>query len=892
MKKKVHIISHSHWDREWYLPYEQHHMHLIQLFDDLFEIIDTDPDFKSFHLDGQTISLDDYLQVKPENEAKLRKIVEEGKLKIGPFYILQDAFLTSSESNTRNALIGMQDVKRWNGQAPKVGYFPDTFGIYGQAPQMVKQFGFDVAAFGRGVKTTAFNNVVGHDDQFSSSFSEMWWEGADSSKVLGILFANWYSNGNEIPSEKEEAIKFWDQKLKDVELYASTRHLLMMNGCDHQPLQKDITKAIKLANELYPDYEFVHSDFETYMKDVQDEVPDTIGTIKGELTSQETAGWYTLANTASSRIYLKQLNTQVAKQLENIAEPLAAINYDLTGEYPFEQLNFAWKRYMQNHPHDSICGCSVDDVHEGMVPRFKDALEVGKFVANEAGTSLVNKIDTSMFPQDSKPFVVFNTTGSKKSGNVQIELEYKRIPFAKMGPPQAYFKLQEEEVPHFAVIDKDGKIVNAHIVDSQVRFGYDLPKDKFRQPYMARFVTVELNMQEMPEMSWQSFALVESNQVQTQTDLTGTNILENEYLVVEVATDGSLSIYNKETGRTYDDMLVFENVGDIGNEYIFFQPKDTGAILSTEFETKIKEVKANKVKSELLLETTMMIPVAAADTLLEEQMAVIEFRQRHSKRSDELAPLTIQTKVVLEAGSRQVKFTTNFNNQMKDHRLRVLFPTGTDTDNHVADSIYEVVERPNGVSKHWENPSNPQHQHAFASVYDNEHGVTVANFGLNEYEVQGTDNTIAVTIHRGTGELGDWGYFPTPEAQCIGEQTVEYAVAFHGDDEKSRLRTYHDAMNFQVPFSTWQTDVHSGSLATDNQYLSISGDAFALTALKAAEEGKGLVTRGYNLTDKEQTLSVKLGDKKAYLANLMEEKQADEVSDTLNPAEILTQVWS
>ena len=113
MKKTVHIISHSHWDREWYMAYEQHHMRLVDLFEDLFDVFENDPGFKSYHLDGQTISIDDYLEVCPENKDKVKRLVEEKKLFIGPFYILQDDFLISAEANARNMLVGIDESKRW-----------------------------------------------------------------------------------------------------------------------------------------------------------------------------------------------------------------------------------------------------------------------------------------------------------------------------------------------------------------------------------------------------------------------------------------------------------------------------------------------------------------------------------------------------------------------------------------------------------------------------------------------------------------------------------------------------------------------------------------------------------------------------------------------------------
>ncbi|RDC48910.1 alpha-mannosidase, partial [Acinetobacter sp. RIT592] len=224
MKKKVYIISHSHWDREWYMAYEQHHMRLVELMDDLLELFETDPDFNSFHLDGQTIILDDYLQVRPEKREAIQQAIDVGKLRIGPFYILQDDFLISSESNVRNMLIGMEESRKW-GTPVMLGYFPDTFGNMGQTPQMMKQVGLEAAAFGRGVKPIGFDNQVLEAENYSSQYSEMWWKGPDQTEIFGLLFANWYSNGNEIPAEKEAAIRFWDQKLADAEQYASTNHL-------------------------------------------------------------------------------------------------------------------------------------------------------------------------------------------------------------------------------------------------------------------------------------------------------------------------------------------------------------------------------------------------------------------------------------------------------------------------------------------------------------------------------------------------------------------------------------------------------------------------------------------------------------------------------------------
>lgn len=314
MKTTVHIISHSHWDREWYQSFEKHRMKLIELVDNILEKAENDPEFGGFFLDGQTIALDDYLEVRPEKREQVEKCVREGKIQTGPWYILQDEFLTSGEACVRNLQVGMQEAARY-GAIGNVGYFPDAFGNAGQMPQVLKQAGMDAVVFGRGVKPIGPNNEV-TGGQYESTYSEMMWASPDGTKLPGILFANWYNNGVEIPVDEAEAKVYWDKKLADARKFAATHQLLMMNGCDHQPLQKDITEAIRVARKLYPDIEFIHSDFKTYVKAMEKEISENFSTVKGELTSQETDGRWTLANTASSWMGLKVDNRAGETALE------------------------------------------------------------------------------------------------------------------------------------------------------------------------------------------------------------------------------------------------------------------------------------------------------------------------------------------------------------------------------------------------------------------------------------------------------------------------------------------------------------------------------------------------------------------------------------------------
>ena len=203
MKTTVHIISHSHWDREWYQSFESHRMKLIELVDNILDKAENDPEFGGFFLDGQVIAIDDYLEIRPEKRAQVEKCIREGKVQTGPWYILQDEFLTSGEACVRNLQVGMQEAEQY-GAVGNVGYFPDAFGNAGQMPQVLKQAGMDAVVFGRGVKPIGPNNEV-TGGQYESTYSEMMWASPDGTKLPGILFANWYNNGVEIPVDEAEA---------------------------------------------------------------------------------------------------------------------------------------------------------------------------------------------------------------------------------------------------------------------------------------------------------------------------------------------------------------------------------------------------------------------------------------------------------------------------------------------------------------------------------------------------------------------------------------------------------------------------------------------------------------------------------------------------------------
>lgn len=890
-KTVVHVISHTHWDREWYMPYEAHHVKLIQTIDTLIDTFASDPEFKSFYLDGQTIVVEDYLQVYPEKREIIQRLCDEGKLSLGPWYILQDEFLTSGEANVRNLQIGHRDAAKF-GPVSKIGYFPDSFGNMGQAAQILQQAGIGTAVFGRGVKATGFNNRVEDASGLESPYSELIWQSPDGSNVLGILFANWYNNGMEIPVEREAAKAYWDIRLARARQYASTRHLLLMNGCDHQPIQTDLSEALAVARELYPDCEFVHSSFDEYVQAIQEELPDDLTLTTGELRGQHTDGWYSLVNTASARVYIKQLNQQNQTLLENTAEPLAAIAHTLGKAYPHGLLQYAWKTLMQNHPHDSICGCSVDEVYHEMKTRFAKSIEVGNALVTDSAKFISDKVDTSVFAsygEQAVPFVVYNTSGYSGSDVVTVEVEWSRRFFNQSEDPVAvYNEVAARTHGQGYLVNAAGEVVAATAEDLGVRFGYELPGDKFRQPYMARAISLTFEAADLPALGLAAYAWIpaedsEIKQAASQNHpAAGGDTLENSYLRVQVEQDGSFSLLNKESGEVYTGLGVYEDVGDIGNEYIFKQPVGDTAITTRGTKAEIRLIENTAYRAVLEIRHILQIPASADDLLREEIETMLEFRQRKASRSTELVPLEILTTLSLESHSPALKVRTVIENTAKDHRLRVLLPSGVKSAVHFAGSVFEVAERQTVPAPEWENPSNCQHMQSFIDVHGEGRGLTAAGKGLNEYEVlQDEEGTIALTLLRCVGELGDWGVFHTPDAQCLGTNEAEWSLIPHQGGD-SRFEAYREAQRFAIPLTAAQTGVHAGELPPVHNFLAWEGAGLAFSNLKINEDSGDLMARWYNLSDTPSQLSVTPAtDAVLYSSNIMEERTEETLEQPL-----------
>ncbi len=835
MKKTVHIISHSHWDREWYLPFEQFRIRLVDLIDRTLDLLESETSgFHYFHMDGHVLLVDDYLQIKPEQEERVRRLVQAGKLFIGPWYVLQDAFLTSGEAQARNLQYGIRRAKELGG-VTMVGYFPDTFGNISQAPQLLHEFGIDNAVFGRGINAIAEENKVQNQGR-EGYHSELCWESPDGSRVISVFLANWYHNGMELPVEISEASGRAPVLLANVERFAATDQLLLMNGCDHQPVQSDVGKAIETLQAVKPGYRFIHSNFPQYMASIQQQ-SNKLQTVTGELTSQLTDGWTTLVNTASSRLYLKQWNCKVQRELERWVEPFTAIAWMLGDEYPAGFVRQAWLQLLQNHPHDSICGCSLDEVHEEMVIRFKKAWQISETLSLKALQSIAERIDTAAWvdllgvTQSSPkayPIVVFNPLPRLRNEWVEVDVD----------------SAMELSLHQFVLLNEAGLEVTCEIKDQGWVQGFTLPDDRFRIPWKKRRYSLRFWAKLVPGLGHRSFLWISRDQLATQPLLERLDqpieqtfcrladqqaIIENSYLSLLVDYDGSIMMTNKTNGKVYRDLLVLENTGDTGNEYTYIQAEGAVTITTKGVKALLEDV-STPTEARLRITHRMLLPVS---------------RQGRA-RANQLLEQPVELIISLSPEANRAVFELKLHNLVRDQRLRVLFPTDLETDDVYADAPFDVVKRAVKPWDGWTNPARCERMQNFVDISDGDDGVMVITEGLPEYEVlRDGRNTIAVTLLRSVGEIGDWNYFPTPEAQCLGPFRAQFAIVAHQG-------MYHEALREPVellsPLRAVTTGVHAGSLKPSASWLTLkpSAETMWFSSMKKAETFEGIQFRFVN----------------------------------------------
>lgn len=845
MKKILHIVPHTHWDREWYMSFEKHRMRLVELLDELIEKMEQDAGYKYFHLDGQTIAVEDYLEIRPQMKERLFKLIRENRIQVGPWYVLQDEYLTSGEANIRNMIEGLKFCKE-NGFEPVMsGYMPDAFGNISQLPQILKGFGIDNAVFGRGLWTILFDNKLPEGQEPTGK--ELLWQGADGSIVMGLMFGDWYNNATELPTGDDSLIKEKYEKLVDwLSLTAKTPHMLGMNGCDHQPVQLDLGESIDAANRIFGDaFEVRHSNLKDYVASVRP-YSDKFSHISGELNSQFTSGEGILVDTASTHIPIKQKNHRTQNMLYFKAEPMNVMSKLIGDKYRTDELRYAWKKLMQCHPHDSICCCSCDGVTSDIFKRIDMAYDVADYVFKEANSFISSSVNT----EDGTDInlIVFNTNPNAAADIADT----------------VFYSEDYLDAKDLSLINSVGDAVNCDIEYLGNKFTYTLPKRTFRKVNYLHSYRIKFPVKSLG-IGYSVYSIVNNGKLPDKTSniTVFQNGAENDFVSFVINENGTIDVTEKQTGRTFKGLNRFEDTGDCGNSYNYLQTGDKITRYSGE-NVSIELVENNSVSATYKITSVMDIPTGL---------------NGENNRSLETIPHVIDTFVTINSGIARIDVKTCFKNNSENHRLRALFDAEIKTDTVFAEGQFDVVKRSIEQWEGWKNPSNTQRMQSFFGLEDENGGLIVAGRGLNEYEIlRNGRNTMALTLLRSVGEMGDWGIFPTPDLQLKNtDMELNYSIIPYSAQNKAKA--YADAYSFSGEFlSAVQTDKHSGILENHCNFVDVKGEFLEFSAFKKQEEGENFILRICNVSESEQDAEILINDKyfsRLYITNLAENEESE-----------------
>lgn len=894
------VVNHTHWDREWYMPFQRYRVLLVDAVDHLLQILQERTDYINFTLDGQTVMVEDYLEVRPENRQKLADFVQSGRVGLGPWYVLPDEFLPSAESLIRNLLLGRKQMQELGAPSAQVGYLPDTFGHPAQLPQLLAGFDLDSMVIFRGVK---------------SDTSEFIWQAPDGTALLTIYLPGGYYNAMELA----RAPHYWlkeklQNSLEQLTHFATTNTVLLMNGCDHFEAQPDTQDFLDRANQLQSRVFLRQGTLVEYI--------DLIRQAKPELEVKQGEWRYNrpariTPGVLSARMYLKQADFRASISLERGAEPLQALAW-LTGhQHDTGLLGTAWRYLLQNHPHDSICGCSVDPVHKDGETRFRWAQEIATDLIERAATTLARfttegrmqrtptKDHTSDTPASAQSqttgFMVFNTLATPRTEIVRQQLHFLEpgINFKLVntnGQIVPFQELQRKPVkiqwdPQRRHYHCEGRVHPAVVVSPS-------PSDDSGERWQ-RWAGEEVEILFKANMPAGGYSVLKTEyldksaektrqtQLQNQAGVESGPTLENELVKLEVAPDGSFSLLDKRSGRYYGPLNVFRSEADRGDEYSFCPAENDPPVTSQNGQAKVKLVESGPLRTTLEIWLTLQVPARLSED--------------RTRRVTETVELPVCTRVSLSPGRRRVEISTSLENTASDHRLRVLFASGLYNETVDAQGQFMVMRRPvdlpleerQRVPEFDEEQEVSYHpQRAFVDVSDGQTGLAILNRGLPEYEAASSESGVwlELTLLRCVGWLSREDLstrykhagppLETPEAQCLGTHHFEYAIVPHqGDWLEGGVA--QEAEAYVTPVYGAPLNMGQPKFAAQRSFYRLEPVELLFSTCKRSEDGSALLLRAYNTAPYplEGILRLGLADTTVRWANLAER----DISETLTP---------
>jgi mannosylglycerate hydrolase len=893
--RQAFVVSHTHWDREWYLTFNRFRVNLVQTVGKVLDALEHDPEFKHFVLDGQTAVLEDYLEAMPGDRDRVRRLMTRGDLAVGPWYILPDEFLVSGEATARNLLYGRK-AARSLGPVQRVGYMPDSFGHVAQIPQILRLAGIDSFVFTRGLGSEA--------DSLGWLFS---WLAPDGSDVLAVNQCDGYCNAGGLglgelwhahtrrAIQPELAVAKVGALLEKMSARPGADPVLLNNGCDHFPPQKELGAVLAALLEAFPDTTFTHARFADFIEAARAGVPDRERPeFRGELLGGR--DHLILSGVWSTRMYLKQQNEICQNLLCRVVEPLCAMHTFLHGGvWPGGLLDLAWKELLRNHPHDSICGCSTDSVHKDMETRFAAVIQTGEQIT----ARLMDEISPMFGPhQDDDANAVITVANPLPVVRNEVVERLVVLPSGsrnldrlrlvdETGHPVPFRILDRRFLERFWGIDYRGELYcedQLDLLDTYLhRFGHRIiggPEDG--QSHDC-FLLVQFLAENLPAVGVRNYLLVDQAAASGTPPTVfrpvgarleqGRAILENKNLRVELHPDGTFDLKDLTCGREFHGLNLLEDTEDAGDEYDYC-PAETGlSIFAGGSEGKVK-----------ITDSSDLLVGAEAVFRLDLPRGLEKDRR---KRQQRMTNCDVTVRLTLRAGDDRVDVETAFHNRAYDHRLRAWFPTGIDTDEVLSDGHFMVNRRPlqrQGGSD-WTQPAPltwPQQD--WSALQDSGGGLAIFNRGLPEFQAwrDGDRGAVfALTLLRCVdwlsrddlatrNNLNAGPTLHTPDAQCLGRQVFRYAVApYSGQALEAGLVARSE--KYRVPPVTHQ-GVTAGLVPGGASLVAKTDPRVAITAIKRAERAPFLCVRLVNLSQEKisEVLEFGVPVRDAEKSNLLE----------------------
>jgi len=786
--RRIAIVPHTHWDREWYKSYQDFRLNLVDLVDALIPLLESDDSYPYFMLDGQMAVVDDYLEVRPENEGRLRALAAAGRISMGPWYILMDEFLASGETIIRNMQMGLLRGAAFGGTMD-VGYLPDMFGHIAQMPQILREAGFAHTVVWRGVPS-------------SVTQSAFFWESPDGSQVRAEYLPVGYGNAAALPDDAKSLVHRTADHLEEVgDLVKGD--LLAMNGSDHLLPQPFLGRVVAEANDLQDDYFFEVTSLPKFLATAPTE---GLELVQGELRSGFRANM--LMGVTSNRVDVKRRGWDAERELERRAEPLAAL-FQAPSEYPQRMLELAWKEMVRNSAHDSICACSVDDVNDAVMHRYAEARTIATGLADratkafalslpEAGPYVLNAIPR---PRAATVELVV-PAAEPASADVQVISERTALPGSMVLDTQTVRTvlgmLQGPQIDHDAwihevIVEEDEEGISITLsVGSEERHNVKIAEAK--QDIYTRIgarpdAVVRIGMDQPPirriaarvnqveGYGWMPFEPAPLTHPVTASKPGEPVSLTNGLVTVEIDEANGTFALNGKAG--YGHLV---DGGDLGDSYNYSPPlKDS--FVDAPRSVTVRVLESGPVRARVETVSSYMWPSFIDGT--------------SQARVGEL-PVDIKTVLEVRADEAVIRVTTSFTNPSRDHRLRVHLPLPEPAQTSQAECAFTVVERgltQEGRSDEFGLPTAPARRFVSAG------GLTVVHDGVCEYELidiattpdGDAASTIALTVLRSTGMLSRLGMayrpFPAgpltavPGMQMTGrEVTLSYALALGVED--------------------------------------------------------------------------------------------------------------